>query len=101
ASQSAGIPLTGTIVKDILEEHKEKPSIERLNDLDKKNYYKLMSALSAQERRRLFSNYVNNKNVKLNVTHIYLAQLLNEEYVDYVLTVNFDDLMLKACALFN
>ena len=60
-----------------------------------------MSALSAQERRNLFSGYINDKNVKLNVTHIYLAQLLKEGYIDYILTVNFDDLMLKACALFN
>ncbi|RTZ50297.1 hypothetical protein EJ377_10615 [Chryseobacterium arthrosphaerae] len=60
-----------------------------------------MSALSAQERRKLFSDYINNKDVKLNVTHIYLAQMLKEELIDYVLTVNFDDLMLKACALFN
>ncbi|ROH92794.1 hypothetical protein EGI15_11280 [Chryseobacterium cucumeris] len=101
ASVSAGIPLAGKIVKDILNIHKDKPTIQRLNKEERENYYKLMSALSAQERRNLFADYINNKNVKLNVTHIYLAQLLKEGCIDYILTVNFDDLMLKACALFN
>ena len=51
--------------------------------------------------KSLFYGYINNEKVKLNVTHIYLAQMLKEGLVDYVLTVNFDDLMLKACAMFN
>ena len=38
---------------------------------------------------------------KINVTHIYLAQLISEGYVDYVLTVNFDNLVLRALALYN
>ncbi|PHR70057.1 MAG: hypothetical protein COA67_09010 [Lutibacter sp.] len=32
---------------------------------------------------------------------MYLAQLLKEGYIDYIVTVNFDDLILRACALFN
>lgn len=101
ASVSAGIPLANKIIEDVLEIHKEKPSIRRLKDEHKKDYYKLMEALSAQERRSLFYEYINNEQVKLNVTHIYLAQMLKEGLIDYVLTVNFDDLMLKACAMFN
>lgn len=101
ASVSAGIPLANKIIEDVLEIHKEKPSIRRLKDEHKKDYYKLMEALSAQERRSLFYKYINNDEVKLNVTHIYLAQMLKEGLIDYVLTVNFDDLMLKACAMFN
>ncbi|MBO6185601.1 MAG: hypothetical protein J6O88_13085 [Chryseobacterium sp.] len=101
ASASAGIPLVGKIIEDILELHKDKPSIKRLTEEQKKDYYKLMSALSAQERRSLFYNYINDEKVKLNVTHIYLAQMLKEGLIDYVLTSNFDDLMLKACAMFN
>jgi hypothetical protein len=101
ASASAGIPLAGKIVEDIKEQFKDKPAIKRLSTEDKNNYYKLMSALSPQERRKLFSDYINANSVRLNVTHIYLAQLLKEGYVDYILTVNFDDLMLKATAMFN
>jgi tetratricopeptide (TPR) repeat protein len=101
ASASAGIPLTGTIITDILEKFKSKPAVKRLSDNEKKDYYKVMSALSAEERRALFYGYITDKKVKINVTHIYLAQLLKEGYVDYILTTNFDDLMLKGCALFN
>jgi len=101
ASASAGIPLVGKIIQDILELHKDKPSIKRLTEEQRKDYYKLMSALSAQERRSLFYNYINDEKVKLNVTHIYLAQMLKEGLIDYILTSNFDDLMLKACAMFN
>lgn len=101
ASASAGIPLTGQIIKDILVKHSDMPAIQRLNEEEKKDYYTLMSALSAEQRRSLFHSYVTSEDVKINVTHIYLAQLLKEGYVDYILTVNFDDLALKACALFN
>lgn len=101
ASSSAGIPLTGKIVEDVLEKFKDKPSIKRLSESEKTNYYKLMGALSAQERRELFYNYISNENVKLNVTNIYLAQFLKKGLIDYILTVNFDDLILKACAMFN
>ncbi|AMO20303.1 TPR end-of-group domain-containing protein [Flavobacterium columnare] len=101
ASASAGIPLTGKIIEDILEKYKEKPLIKRIDKSKELSYYELMSALSADERRELFSSYINNDNVKLNVTHVFLAQLLIEGYVDYVFTPNFDDLLLKASMLFN
>lgn len=101
ASASAGIPLTGKIVKDILEKFKDKPSVKRLVENERKDYYKVMSSLSAEERRSLFYDYITDEKVKINVTHIYLAQLLKEGYVDYILTTNFDDLLLRACGLFN
>jgi tetratricopeptide (TPR) repeat protein len=101
ASQSAGIPLTGKIVEDILEKFKEKPSVKRLDENERKDYYKVMGSLSAEERRSLFYDYITDEKVKINVTHIYLAQLLKEGYVDYILTTNFDDLLLRACGLFN
>ncbi len=101
ASASAGIPLTGKIVEDILKKFKEKPSVKRLEESERKDYYKVMGTLSAEERRSLFYDYITNEKVKINVTHIYLAQLLKEGYVDYILTTNFDDLLLRACGLFN
>ncbi|MGL4631249.1 MAG: SIR2 family protein [Leadbetterella sp.] len=60
-----------------------------------------MGALTADERRDLFHFYVTRKRVKLNIANIYLAQLLHEGYIDYIVTVNFDDLILKACTLYN
>ncbi len=101
ASISAGIPMASEIASKILEQFSDKPAIQRLKDDEKKDYYQLMSALSSDERRLIFSNYINSNDVKINVTHIYLAQLLLEGYIDYVFTPNFDDLLLKACALFN
>lgn len=101
ASASAGIPLTSEIINTIIFEYGEKPSIKCLCEDDKGNYYKLMGALSPNERRNLFKKFINNENVRINITHIYLAQLLVKGYIDYIFTPNFDDLMLKACALFN
>lgn len=101
ASASAGIPLTSEIINTIILEYGEKPSIKCLCEDDKGNYYKLMGALSPNERRNLFKKFINDENVRINITHIYLAQLLVKGYIDYIFTPNFDDLMLKACALFN
>lgn len=101
ASASSGIPLANKIRIDVLKIFRDKPSIQRLSKKCKLDYYEVMGALSPDERRNLFYNYISAESVKINVTHIYLAQLINEGYVDYVLTPNFDDLLLRACALFN
>lgn len=98
ASVSAGIPLAEEIMADILEQFKDKPEIKNL-DPNGRDYAKVMGCLNAMERNDLLRNYI--KRAKINVAHIYLAQLLKYNYIDYVLTVNFDDLMLRASALFN
>jgi tetratricopeptide (TPR) repeat protein len=100
ASISAGIPGSIQIIKDILKTFKDKPEIKKLS-VEERTYYNLMGCLNTEERHQLLRDYISNKDVKINVTHIYLAQMLKEGYVDYVLTVNFDDLFLRACALFN
>lgn len=100
ASISAGIPGSAQIIKDILKKFKDKPEVKNLGK-DDRTYYNLMGCLNTEERHELLRNYISNEDVKINVTHIYLAQMLKEGYVDYVLTVNFDDLFLRACALFN
>lgn len=100
-SVTAGIPQAKDIVIELLKEFSEKPAIERLDETNKKDYYQIMSALSANERREVFQKYVYSEEVKINLAHIYLAQLLQEGYIDYIFTPNFDDLLLKACSLFN
>ncbi|SDQ44672.1 Tfp pilus assembly protein PilF [Chryseobacterium soldanellicola] len=100
-SVSAGIPLTGTIVEDIKVKFSNNPIIKDCIKNKKDDYYSLMGALTADERRDLFHFYVTRDEVKLNLANIYLAQLLKLGYVDYIVTVNFDDLILKACTLFN
>jgi len=101
ASVSAGIPLTNVIVRHIKLKFRKNYLIREyvLNGIT--DYYELMGALTADERRDLFHYYVTREKVKLNMANIYLAQLLKEGYIDYIVTVNFDDLILKACTLFN
>jgi len=98
ASKTGGIPLAGEIEKQILSEHADNPRICTLPPESKK-YAKLMSCLQPDDRNQLLKDYVDN--AKINVTHIYLAQLINENYADYILTVNFDNLILRALSLFN
>ncbi len=98
ASKSGGVPLASEIIEDILEKYKDSPKIKALVD-EPKNYARLMECLTPFERNKLLKGYIDN--AKINVTHLYLAQLLIEGYIDYVLTVNFDNLMLRALALFN
>ncbi|KAF2327661.1 TPR end-of-group domain-containing protein [Flavobacterium nitrogenifigens] len=98
ASKSGGVPLAAEITKDILIKYADKPNIKNLEESDK-TYPTLMSCLTPFERNKLLKQYI--EEAKINVTHIYLAQLIINGYVDYVLTVNFDNLMLRALALFN
>ena len=98
ASKSGGIPLAKEIVKDILENFDDNYRIKGLNG-DAKTYSKLMGYLSPSKRNKILKDYVDN--AKINVPHLYLAQIFSEGFVDYVLTVNFDNLLLRALALFN
>ena len=85
-------------MKDILERYKENPEVKALKEEDR-DYPKLMNCLTPPERNDLLKEYIDR--AKINVTHIYLAQMIHLGYVDYVLTVNFDNLMLRALALYN
>ena len=94
ASKTGRVPLAGEIAEYILKEHADNPRICK-----SKTYAELMSCLLPEDRNQLLKSYVDD--AKINVTHIYLAQLLKEDYVDYILTVNFDNLILRALSLFN
>lgn len=98
ASKTGDIPLADEIVEDISSRYPGNPHIKKLEDADK-TYPKMMECLTPFERNSLLKGYIDR--AKINVTHIYLAQLLSKGYVDYVLTVNFDNLMLRALALYN
>jgi len=98
ASRSGKIPLAGEIIKKILEDYLDSPFIKDL-PTEQRTYAKLMECLLPDQRDELLKKYIDE--AKVNVTHIYLAQLISEGYVDYVLTVNFDNLMLRALALYN
>ena len=63
----------------------------------KKTYPKCMSKLAPDEQRDLIAGYVDH--AKINWAHIALAQLIKADFVDRVLTTNFDSLIVRACAL--
>lgn len=98
ASVTGGIPIAGGMVKKILEQYSDHPKIKKLEESEK-TYVKLMECLEANQRNELLKDIIDK--AKINVTHIYLAQMFKEGFIDYVLTVNFDDLVLKALALYN
>ncbi len=98
ASFSGRIPLASGIETIIKENYADNPEILKLAD-DDKTYSKLMACLSPIQRNELLSSLI--ADAKINVTHIYLAQLIKKNLVDYVLTANFDNLMLRALALFD
>lgn len=98
ASKTGGVPLAAEIAADILTDYAGNPGVRRLRD-EEKGYSRLMECLTPYERNQLLKGYIDR--AKINVTHIYLAQLMILDYVDYVLTVNFDNLMLRALALYN
>lgn len=98
ASRSGNIPLASEIVEQILKHYSDSPFVKDLPE-EQRGYAKLMECLLPNQRDELLKKYIDE--AKINVTHIYLAQLISEDYVDYVLTVNFDNLMLRALALYN
>ena len=91
-SVKAGIPTAAEFV-DIISKEFE-PAYQRA---PKKTYPYLMDQLTFAERRYLIGRYINS--AKLNWAHLAMAQLFKNGYVDRVLTVNFDPLLMRACAL--
>ena len=98
ASRTGKIPSASEIVEYILANFSDNPFIIDLLE-EKRTYANLMDCLSPAQRDSLLKKYIDE--AKINVTHLYLAQLIKEGYSDYVLTVNFDNLMLRALALYN
>ncbi len=98
ASRSGGIFLATEIVKDVLDRYSDNPRIKALDEKDK-TYANLMDCIGPTIQNTLLKGYIDNS--RINVTHIYLAQLMLKGYADYILTVNFDNLMQRALALFN
>jgi hypothetical protein len=56
-----------------------------------------MAALDRGVRRDLIAGYIDK--AKINWAHLALAQLIENGFVDRVLTTNFDPLVSRACAL--
>src|SRR5580704_11587526 len=96
-SKAAGIPLASEIVTEI---HKQYPARrQRLPEADKHKYGACMKLLSPNERRDLLAPYLSKASI--NWAHIALAQFMSERFIDRALTVNFDNLLARACGLLS
>ena len=90
-SVSAGIPDAKGIIKLISDRFPTSYARAKL-----KTYPNCMAELSTGQRnliREIISGCLN-----LNWAHVAIAQLMKSNFVDRILTVNFDPLILKACA---
>lgn len=95
-SRSAGVPTAIELISEIKE--KFPIQIKNINSENEKyNYGLYMSALDKHERRQLLEPYII-KNQKINWAHIALACLMQEGYVQRVLTFNFDSILSRACS---
>ncbi len=92
-SKSAGIPLAGALIREI--EQTFPSAYGRATD--KRNYNKVMSTLTTQQRRQLLQTHI--EKARINWAHLALAQMFKNQHVDRVLTVNFDPLLARACAI--
>lgn len=93
-SVSAGIPLAKGMVEEIKNQF---PNLA--STCAKETYPAYMSLLAPAQRRRLIGSFVDN--AKINLAHLYLGALVKENYVDRILTTNFDPLVIRSLALFN
>ncbi|MEG3618654.1 SIR2 family protein [Magnetovibrio sp. PR-2] len=91
-SKSAGIPLAQGFIDEIKADYRK--DYDRAKE---KTYAHCMGALCPADRHALISKYIDN--AEINPAHIAIAQLMKEEYVDRVLTTNFDPLVIRACSL--
>jgi len=93
-SVSAGIPTAGGFVNEIKKQYEYKYGLA-----PKKTYPYCMRELHRDEQRALIAGFVDK--AKINWAHICMAILIQQEYVDRVLTTNFDPLVVRGCSLLN
>jgi tetratricopeptide (TPR) repeat protein len=91
-SAKAGIPLANGFVG-----HIEECFPSAYQRASKKLYPHCMAELTRGERHGLIKTAVDN--ARVNWAHIALAQLIKTARISRVLTVNFDPLVMRACAL--
>lgn len=96
-SKSAGIPLAPELVTEIHELYPAR--CQKLADADRKKYGACMKLLSPNERRDLLAPYLTK--ARINWAHIALAQFMKEQFIERALTVNFDNLLARACGLLS
>lgn len=94
-SKSAGIPLAGELIQQIKTNFPH--AYNRVPATENNDYNKVMSQLSTGQRTQLLNSYIDT--AKINWGHLALAQLFKKNKINRILTVNFDPLIVRACAL--
>ncbi len=106
-SRSAGIPLAGEIVQELRKEAETHPLLKDVGDPPKgvSEYAFLMGKLGSPiERAKRIKRSVDrardkNSRLKINWSHLLLAALVEKDYVNRILTTNFDPLIVEAMAI--
>lgn len=91
-SVTAGIPTAKGFTQEI-----KRRFASEYKRLTKKDYGTCMSMLTEVERKKIIAEFVNN--AKINWAHLSIAQLVKCGYLNRILTTNFDNLLLRGCAL--
>jgi tetratricopeptide (TPR) repeat protein len=91
-SKSAGIPLASEFIQIIQDEYPRSYAYAK-----EKTYSMCMEQLNESHRRQLFIDYVDSATI--NEAHLCIASLVKAGYIDRILTTNFDQLVVQACAL--
>jgi NAD-dependent SIR2 family protein deacetylase len=97
-SVTAGIPLPQKIVQQVQERFG--PEYRRARAAcqdDALLYHACMGFLDPGQRHELLHDCI--EQAQINTAHLAIACLIEQGWVDRVLTVNFDNLTLRACAL--
>jgi hypothetical protein len=91
-SVKAGIPTAAGFVEIV-----KKDFPLAYNQAKEETYPIVMGEISKDLRRQLVARKV--EEAKINWAHICIARLIQTDYVDRVLTTNFDNLVVQGCAL--
>lgn len=96
ASKSAGIPLASTLIEQVEDGYSH--CLGGLTDKERKDYGRVMGALSPQDRKALIQPLLEKS--KINWGHIALASMLHKQSnVTRILTFNFDLVLERAASL--
>jgi len=94
-SIGAGIPLAPALVREIGKKYASR--IARLPEAVRENYGACMGKLTASERKDILKPHLDK--AKVNWANIALASLLTKGFLDRVLSINFDQVLARACGL--
>lgn len=94
-SASAGIPLASEIMKEIEEDDNLKVIVRDAE----KNYGGYFAELNQGQAKRIFKKHIDNS--KINLAHLYACHLVKDEYIDCILTTNFDPLVIRTLSIYD